>query len=256
MRVLAIMMFAAVPAFADVKSKPVEYDAEGTKCKGVLYYPDDAKGPLPAVIVFHDFRGLNDYAKKRAEMLAKEGYIGFCADVYGDGKTSEHPADAIEFMKAVRQNEKVWLGRAQAALKAIQAQPNVQKDKIATIGYCFGGTTSLMLAFSGADVKSTAVFHAGLPKVTPEQAKSVKGPILICQGAADAMLKEADVKAFRDVLDGAKAKYEYIEYPGATHSFTVEGVEKAMPEFKMKYDADADKKSWDSMMKLFKETLK
>ncbi len=256
MRTLMGLLMTATLAHAEVKSKVIEYDAEGTKCKGVMYYHDNVKGPLPCVIVFHDFRGLNDYAKKRAEMLAKEGYVAFAADVYGDGQTSEHPQEAMKFMNAVKENEKTWLARAQAALKIVQAQENVQKDKIATIGYCFGGTTALKLAFSGADVKSTAVFHAGLPKVTPEQANSVKGKILVCHGGADALIPESAIKEFRGVLDDAKTSYEFISYPGATHSFTVEGVEKAMPEFKMKYDADADKKSWDLMLKLFKETLK
>jgi dienelactone hydrolase len=170
--------------------------------------------------------------------------------MYGDGKTTEHPADAGKFAGEVRKNADTWLGRAKAAMTTLQAQPNVDKANISAIGYCFGGTTAMELLFSGADVKSVVVFHAGLPAMTDAKAKMAKGKLLVCHGAADSFIPDDKVKEFRQVLDKAGSKYDFISYPGATHSFTVEGVEKKMPM--LKYDADADKKSWESMLKWLK----
>ncbi|CAN5354331.1 dienelactone hydrolase family protein [soil metagenome] len=254
MRTLGLLMLTAMTTQAAVKSKVIEYDAGGTKSKGVLFWDDSVKGKLPGVIVFHEWWGLNDYAKKRAEMLAKEGYVAFCADMYGDGKTTDHPDDAGKFAGEVRKNADVWLKRAQAALAEIKKQPQVDDGKISAIGYCFGGTTAMQLFFNGADLKSVIVFHAGLPTITDEQAKKATGKLLICHGAADTFIPETVVKPFKEKLDKAGTKYEFVAYPGATHSFTVEGVEKKMPV--LKYDADADKKSWESMLKLLKETSK
>jgi dienelactone hydrolase len=254
MRVLFVLLLAAVPAFAEIKMTVVEYDVAGTKCKGVLYAPAAVKEPRPGVIVFHEWWGLNDYAKKRAELFAKEGYAAFCADMYGDGKTTVHPKEAGEFAGEVRKNQKVWLARAEGALKTLQAQPGVAKEKIAAVGYCFGGTTAMALGFSGAPVKAIAAYHAGLPAVTDAEAKAFKGSLFIGHGAADTFIPQKSIDAFRKVLDDAKTRYEFVAYPEATHSFTVEGVEKIMPA--LKYNAEADKKSWESTLKLFKETLK
>jgi dienelactone hydrolase len=254
MRALSVLLLAAVPALADVKSKLVEYDAAGTACKGMLYFPSNAKGPLPVVIVFHEWWGLNDYARKRAEMLAKEGYVAFCADMYGDGKTADHPDDAKKFMSAVAEKQDNWLARAQAALKAVKAQDGVDPERIHAMGYCFGGATALVLGLNSPEIKTVTMFHAGFPNVTAEQASKFKARLLVCHGGADVFIPAAKIEAFRKVLDEAKVNYEFVSYPGATHSFTVEGVEKKMPM--LKYDADADQKSWAAMLAVLKSPSK
>ncbi len=254
---LAILLtaWATTSVQAAVTSKEIEYDVNGTKCKGVLYYNPELSRTQAGVLVFHEWWGLNDDAKKRAKMVAEMGYAAFCADMYGDGKTTEHPADAKKFTTSLRENEKEWQARAEGALKVLQDQVFVDKTKIAAIGYCFGGTTALTLALSGADLKSVITFHAGLPAPTPEQAKRVKGQILVCNGADDGFIPAEAIKKFRDTLDAAKVKYEFVNHPGAVHSFTVKSAdEKNLPG--MKYNADADKKSWDAMTALLKETLK
>jgi dienelactone hydrolase len=249
---LAAAVAFAAPAGAAVKSQVVEYEFGGTKLKGVLYSPDGA-GKRPGVLVFHEWWGLNEYAKHRAEMLADLGYVAFCADMYGDGKTTEHPMEAGQFATAVRQNVDTWLGRARAALKVLKDQPNVDGSKIGAIGYCFGGSTALQLALAGEDIAAVAAFHAGLPPVTPEKAKNVKGSILLAQGGADANIPEAKNREFEKALKDAGVKIDLEMYPGATHSYTVPGIEKRVPQFK--YDEAADKKSWEQMKALFKQAL-
>lgn len=249
---LAVLLSAAA-AQAAVKTKVIEYDSAGTKAKGFLAYDDAATGKKPGVVVFHEWWGLDGYAKMRAEKLAELGYVAFCADLYGDGKTTEHPEEAGKFAGEVRKNQEQWLARGKAAVAELKKQPQVDGDKVAAIGYCFGGTTALVLAFAGEDLKAVAAFHAMPPGVTESQAKASKAKILVCHGGADTFIPETAVNKFKETLDKAGTKYEFISYPGVTHSFTVKGVEKKMPV--LKYDEDADKKSWESMKALFKETL-
>jgi dienelactone hydrolase len=256
MRAIAgvLMLSLAGSAGAAVQTKDIEYEANGTKLKGLLAYDDAATGKRPGVLVFHEWWGLNDYAKMRARQLAENGYVAFAADMYGAGKVTEHPEDARKMATAVRMNQAEWLGRAQAALKVLEEQENVDKDHLAAIGYCFGGTTALVLAASGAPLKAVSTFHAGLPPLTEEQAKKIKAKVLVNNGADDGFVPKESIDKFRKALDAAGVKYEFENYPGAVHSFTV-GHADTHGIKGMAYNEAADKKSWDLTMALFKETL-
>jgi dienelactone hydrolase len=251
---LFALFFAVGTVSAAVKTKEIEYDHDGTKLKGLLVFDDAGTGKRPGVLVFHEWWGLNDYAKKRASMLAELGYIAFCADMYGEGKVTEHPKEAGKMAQEVRMNAKLWQGRAQAALKVLQSQENVDGDKLAAIGYCFGGSTALTLAYTGAPLKAVTTFHAALPTPTDEQAKSIKARLLICHGADDGFVPQESIDKFKAAIDKAGVKYHFESYPGAVHSFTVPEADKK--EIKgMAYNEAADKKSWQQMQDLFKETL-
>jgi len=251
---LAAVALTAGVSQAGVTTKTVEYEFDGVKLKGFLAYDDAMKEKRPGVLVVHEWWGLDDYAKSRCKQLALLGYVAFAPDMYGDGKVTEHPDDARKMATMVRENVKVWRGRAEAGLKQLKAQPNVDGDKIAAIGYCFGGSTCLQLAYSGADLKAVATFHAALPKPTEGEAKAIKARILVCHGEADFFIQPDAVKAFRDALDAAKVKYEFVGYKDVFHSFTVPDADKHKIKG-MKYDMKADADSWDRMKKLFKETL-
>lgn len=251
---LAALALAAGTSQAAVVTKVVEYEFDGIKLKGYLAHDDAVKEKRPGVLVVHEWWGLNEYAKDRCKKLAELGYVAFAPDMYGDGKTTEHPDDARKFAGMVRENVKVWRGRAEAGLKQLKSQPNVDGDKLAAIGYCFGGSTCLQLAYAGADLKAVVTFHAALPKATPEEAKAIKPKILVCHGEADFFIPPEAVKAFRSALDEGKAKYEFVGYPDVVHSFTVPGADKVMIKG-MKYDKAADEDSWKRMLALFKETL-
>ncbi|MBA4187706.1 MAG: dienelactone hydrolase family protein [Planctomycetaceae bacterium] len=237
-----------------VVTKVVEYEYDGTKLKGFLAYDDALKGKLPGVLVTHEWWGLNDYARERCKKLAELGYVAFAVDMYGDGKTVDHPDDARKMATAVRENLKTWRGRAEAGLKQLIAQPNVDATKLAAIGYCFGGSTCLQLAYAGADLKAVATFHAALPTPTADEAKAIKPKLYIAHGADDAFIPEKAITAFKEGLDGAKVKYTFEAFPGVVHSFTVPEADKANIKG-MKYDKAADEKSWKEMLALFKETL-
>lgn len=252
---LAVVVLTAAASQAAVVTKTVEYEFDGVKLKGHVAYDDAAKEKRPGVLVVHEWWGLDDYAKGRCKQLADLGYVAFAPDMYGDGKVTEHPDDARKMATLTRSNAKVWRGRAEAGLKQLKAQPNVDGDKLAAIGYCFGGSTCLQLAYSGADLKAVATFHAAItPIPTDDEAKAVKGKLLICHGEADFFIKAEDIKVFRDALDKAKVKYEFVGYKDVFHSFTVPGADKHMIKG-MKYDKAADEDSWKRTLALFKETL-
>jgi dienelactone hydrolase len=245
----------ASPAFAAIKTSVVEYEYDGTKLKGYLAYDDAKSGKRPAIMVVHEWWGLNDYAKERATKLAEMGYVAFAADMYGDGKTTEHPEDAGKMATAVRMNVKSWLGRANAGLDVLRKNEFVDSGKIAVIGYCFGGSTALQVGLSGADVKAVVSFHGALPAATAEQAKSSKAKILVCHGADDKFISEKSIESFQIAMKDGGAKFQFEAYPGAVHSFTVKDIEKkGVPG--LAYNQDADKKSWASMKALFDEVFK
>jgi dienelactone hydrolase len=251
---MAVVTLTSGLSPAAVVTKTIDYEYDGTKLKGFLAYDDSVKEKRPGVLVVHEWWGLNDYAKERCKKLAELGYVAFAVDMYGDGVSVTHPDDAGKMATAVRNNLKTWRGRAETGLKQLTSQPNVDPTKIAAIGYCFGGSTALQLAYSGADVKAVATFHASLPTATPEEAKAIKGKLLICNGADDSFIPEKSIVAFKEALDKGGVKYTFENFPGAVHSFTVPSADKEGLKG-MKYDKAADEKSWKMMLELFKETL-
>ncbi|HVJ87720.1 MAG TPA: dienelactone hydrolase family protein [Caulifigura sp.] len=235
-----------------VQTKTISYKHGNKEFKGFLAWDDASSAKRPGILVVHEWWGLNDYARERAKQLASEGYIAFAADMYGDGKTTEHPDEAGKMAAMVRQNADDWVARATEALNVLKAQPQCDASKLAAIGYCFGGSTALQLAFSGADLKAVASFHGALPVPTADQVKKTKATLLICHGAKDSFIKDETIQAFRNALDAGGADWEMDYYAGAVHSFTVKDADK-VGNPGMKYDAKADQRSWARMQALLKE---
>jgi len=256
---VAVLFGSAAVVHAEVKTKKVEYKFDGITFIGQIAWDDASKDKRPGVLVVHEWWGLDDYAKMRAEQLAKMGYVAFACDMYGDGKSveasKEHAKDAGEMSSMVRKNADVWRGRAKEALKVLADFEFTDKDRLAAMGYCFGGSTAIQLAATGADLKAIATFHAGLPKLKPEDAKSIKCKVLVCHGADDKFIAADAITGFKKSLTEAKVPLDFQEYPGAVHSFTVKGSEKHKIDG-MAYNKDADEKSWASMTALFADVLK
>ena len=251
---LAALLTLTGTAAADVKKTPVDYQFDGVTLKGELYFDDALPGKLPGVLVVHEWWGLNDYARGRATELAKLGYAAFACDMYGDGKVTEHPSDATKMSGDVRKNIAVWQGRAKAALAAMAKQDKVDATKMAAIGYCFGGSTALQLASTGADLKAVATFHAALPAFTPEQAKAITAKVLVTHGADDKFISPESIEKFKAALAAAKVPLDFRDYAGAVHSFTVPDAGRHNNPG-MVYNEKADKESWAAMKELFKATL-
>jgi dienelactone hydrolase len=249
-----VLLALAAPGRAEVKTKPVEYEYGGVKLKGLLAWDDAVKGKRPGVLVVHEWWGLNSHAKERAEKLAGLGYVAFACDMYGDGQVTDHPKKASEMASAVRANLKAWQGRAKAGLEQLARDERVDPKRLGAIGFCFGGSTALQLAYTGADLAAVVTFHAALPEPTEAQAKAIKPAILVCHGADDPFIPEKAIKAFRAALDGAKVGYQFVSYKGAKHSFTVPGIDKVGVKG-LQYDEKADTESWRAMTDHFRKAF-
>ena len=249
---IIVSAFAAI-ATAEVKIDRVEYKAGNTKLKGWIAYDDDAKGKRPGVVVVHEWWGLTDYMKTRARMLAEAGYVAFAADMYGDGKKTEHPKEAGEWAGAVGANHEIALDRFNAALDQLKANFHVDHDHIAAIGYCFGGSVVLGMAMNGADLDGVVTFHAGLP-TTPATGK-INAKILVCHGAADEMATAEQIETFQKNLTTAGADWEFISYGNAKHSFTNPDADKHGISG-LAYNEVADKRSWKTALDFLAEVTK
>ena len=252
----AVMMFLVLRtgvAAAEVKLDRVEYKAGDTKLKGWIAYDDDAKGKRPGVIVVPEWWGLNDYTTTRARMLAEAGYVAFAADMYGDGKVTEHPQEAGEWAGAVGANKEVASQRFNAAIAQLKGNAHVNPEHIAAIGYCFGGSVVLGMAMSGADLDGVVSFHGGLP--TEPAIGKITASILVCHGAADAMATSEQIQTFQKNLADAGADWEFIAYGNAKHSFTNPGADThGIPG--LAYNEEADKRSWKTALDFLAEVTK
>lgn len=246
-------MVCATSAHAAIRIEPVEYKQGDTTLRGQLAYDDAAKGKRPGVLVVHEWWGLNDYAKSRAKMLAEAGYVALAIDMFGDGKTTEHPEEAGQWAGAVAQNRQVGIDRFNAAHDVLKKNERVDSNHIAAIGYCFGGGTVLTMALLGADLDGVASFHGSLPQ--EPVAGKVTASILVCHGAADSFISAEQVATFQKNLADAGADWEFISYSGAKHGFTNPDADKrGMPP--LAYNAKADKRSWQTLLNFLAEVCK
>jgi len=246
---MAISLFGlAVSAVAQaaVQGKEVSYRANGTTLKGYIAYDDAVKGKRPGVLVVHEWWGHNEYARKRARMLAKLGYTALAVDMYGDGKQAHHPDDAGKFATEVSKNMPMAKARFEAGMNLLRKEKSVDAKKIAAVGYCFGGGVVLNMARQGEDLKGVLSFHGSLGTESPAQPGKIKARIVSFSGEADPMISADSVTAFKKEMDAAKANYRVVTYPGAKHSFTNPGADELGKKFKLPlaYNAAADKDSW------------
>lgn len=241
-------------ASAEVQTKDVPYKHGDVDCVGFLAYDDAIEGPRPGVLVVHEWWGLNEYAKDRCKQLAELGYVAFAADMYGQGQVTEHPKTAGEMAGKVRANVAQWRARAFAALDTLKNQPQCDAQKLAAIGYCFGGSTALQLALADADLKAVASFHGGLPVPTEDEARHISGEVLICNGADDSFISAKSIDDFQAPLKKAGVKYKFINYPGARHGFTVPDADTKGLDG-LRYNKAADEQSWAELKELFARTL-
>ncbi len=239
-------------AWAAVKTERIDYKHGNTALQGYLAYDDASTAKRPGVIVVHEWKGLNDYAQKRAEQLAGLGYVAFAIDMYGKGVLAKDHEEARRLSGMYFNDRKLMRDRAAAGLAVLQKHQFVDRTRIAAIGYCFGGTTVLEMARAGMDLKGVASFHGNL--TTPIPAASIKPALLVLQGADDSATFSG-VVAFQEEMKKAKANWEMNIYGGAVHGFTVPTAGND-PSSGMAYDAQADRRSWETLMDFFNEILK
>ncbi|HET6460188.1 MAG TPA: dienelactone hydrolase family protein [Syntrophales bacterium] len=254
---LLLILSVAGIALAESKivGREVSYDARGVVMKGYLAYDENIKTKRPGVLVVHEWWGLNDYARKRALMLAELGYAALAVDMYGEGKVATHPDEAGKFSSELMKNFDVGKARFMAAMDFLKGEPTVDPARIAAIGYCFGGGIVLNMARQGVDLRGVASFHGNLTAVKPAQPGSVKAKILVLHGADDKFVTKGQVEAFENEMKAAGADFKFVSYPGAGHSFTNPDADELGKKYNIPiaYNRDADKKSWEELKKFLRD---
>ena len=240
-------------AHAKLVTRTVSYEQNGTKLEGYLAYDDSAtvKGKVPGVVVFPEWWGLTDYIKSRTEQLANMGYVAFAADMYGDGQTTTQEAKAKEFVSKFY-GKPLMAERAQAALDQLLKTGMVDESKVAAIGFCFGGSTSLALAYTGAPLAGVVTFHGGLIPAPADAAEKTKAKFLILHGALDPLVNKETVDGFLKSMNNEKLYFQFVEYSGAVHAFTNPDADKFHLDG-IAYNAEAATRSWNQMKIFFGE---
>ena len=241
--------------FAEVVTVELKYSHGDTEMRGMLAYDDASTEARPGVLVIHEWWGQNEYPRERARQLAALGYTALAVDMYGDGKTASHPDDAGKFASAVGGDLPLAKARFEAALATLREQPTVADDKIAAIGYCFGGGVLLNMARLGTDIDGVVSYHGSVASNNPAGPGDIKTRVLVFNGADDPLVTAEQIAGFKSEMDAAGANYEFVNYPGVTHSFTNPGADAKAKEFglPLAYDADADKDSWTRTQAFFDE---
>lgn len=249
---LALLGTLAGAAHAKVVTKSVTYRSAGVTCEGFLAYDDAQTGKRPGVLIAHQWLGLTNYEKARAVQLASLGYVAFALDLYGKGNLPKDAAAAGPLAGTFKANRTLWRQRANDGLKALEAQPQVDTSKIAAIGYCLGGGTVLELARSGAPVKGIVSFHGSLDTPTPEDARNIKGRVLILHGASDPYSPLPTVVGLSDEMTKAGVPFQIVLYSQTVHSFTQPDAGND-PSKGAAYNADSDQRSFAAMLRFFDE---
>jgi dienelactone hydrolase len=245
------------PTEPKLKEQNITYTIDTITMDGYIVYDENIQGKRPAVLVVHEWWGLNDYPKMRARELAKLGYFAFAIDMYGNGKRADNPTDSGNLSTPFYQDPEMAKRRFDAAMEQLKSYAEADKDKIAAIGYCFGGGVLLNVARLGEDIDGVVSFHGSLIG-TPANKDLLKAKILVCHGAADPFVPQEQVDQFKKQMDSINADYTFKAYANATHAFTNPDATAAGQKFNIPfaYNAAADSASWKDMKEFFDRIFK
>lgn len=256
--VIAVLLCLPVLVNAKVVGEEIAYQSDAVELKGYLAYDDEFQAKRPGVLVVHEWWGHNDYVRKRARMLAKLGYTALALDMYGNGKQADHPDEAGKFAGEVRKNMAEAERRFRAALAQLRIHPTVDPEKVAAIGYCFGGGIVLEMTRRGLDLDGVVSFHGSLSTSHPAKKGKVKAKLLVLNGDADPLTTPEQIKAFKQEMTEAGVDFTFIGYPGAKHAFTNPEADRLGEQFNMPlaYNPIADKQSLAVMQRFLEELFK
>lgn len=258
-RLPAAVLIAALTACTpdrpqSLDTRELTYRQDGTELRGFVAYPAGQEA-RPGVLVVHEWWGHNDHARQQARRLAESGYVGFALDMYGSGRVTTHPDSAQAFVAEAMRDPAVLAARFNAALEELKRDPRVDADRIAAIGYCFGGAVVLGMARAGVDLDAVVSFHGALPMSPPVDSGAVRARVVVLTGAADPMIPPEQVEAFTQQMRAAGARIDVESYPGVLHSFTNPRADSVgMPG--LGYDAEADRRSWETMLRTLSEAFR
>ena len=236
-------------------TRDLDYRCDDVNLRGYLAWKDDAAGPRPGVLVFHEGVGLGEFAMERARRLADLGYIALAADMFGDRRQARNLQQVATLVGGLRAEPEKLRARGRSALVTLADQPDVDTSRLAAIGFCFGGSVALELARDGTDLKAVVSFHGALATKMPAQPGRVKASVLVLTGAEDPLAPPDQVTAFENEMrEGQVRDWQVISYGNTLHGFTNPAADGSMMRTAL-YSGQADRRSWASMKSLFDEVL-
>ena len=240
-----------------LETKSVSFMADGKELLGHLAWDTEIEVERPGVLVFPEWWGLNDYIKKRTEQVALLGYFAMGVDMYGNGKTADHPEEAGSLMNGVFGDLDTLKTRVEAAYQVLKDQKLVDSNRLGAIGYCFGGALVLNMARFGMDLQGVVSFHGVLDSMQKPGPGEVKAKILVCHAAADEFIPDEAIVNFKKEMEEASADFEFVDYQGALHGFTNPAADERGKAFNLPlaYDEKADLQSWQAMESHFEKVF-
>lgn len=252
--ITAMGLLFANPARGEIVTKSIEYKHGDTVLEGYLAYDNTMKAPQPGVMLVHEWWGLTDHMKNMTKQVAEMGYVAFAVDMYGKGVVTDKTDKAGQLSGQFKDKDALRRERLKAGFDAFAAVPQVDKTRIGAIGFCFGGTCVLHMAYGGLEVKGVVSFHGSLVPPAESDAGKIKAKILVLHGADDPLVSPESIKAFQDGVRKAKADWQMLYFGNAVHSFTNPGADKVGIEG-VKYDAKTDARSRQQMKLFFDEVF-
>ena len=216
----AAIVLQAGAAQAAMKTQWIDYKQGSTALSGYLVYDDAVQGRRPGVLMIHDRSGFSPGTLADAEMIARLGYVVFAEDIFGKGVVPKTVPEMMDTIAIYDKDRPLMRARALAGLDVLKAQPMVDPSKLASVGYCFGGTTGIELIETGAPLLGFVSVHGAFQNFAPEAAKNIKGRVLILHGAEDPVAPMAELNAVISQFRAAKVDFEVNLYSGAAHAFT------------------------------------
>jgi dienelactone hydrolase len=248
-RTALALALAVLPVTA---GQPLAYSDGPVPLAGYLARPAQTKTPVPGVVIIHQWMGLTAHERKVADDLAALGYVALAADIYGEGAHPKNVEEAGALAGRYKGDRELYRRRITAAINALRAQAGVDSQRLAVIGYCFGGTGALEAARAGLPVKGVVSFHGGLDFPADRAITPISAKILVCHGAEDPFVPGKDVVLFQEEMKKAKADCTFIAYAGAVHAFTQKEA-GSDPGKGAAYQEAAARRSWQHMKDFFAE---
>ena len=252
--VLGMLCLASGSASAAMIADKVPYSVGGDKFEGIIVYDDSVAGKRPAVLMAPNFMGVTENAVTKAKLLAGNKYVYFIVDIFGVGKQPKDYKGAVAAMTGLMKDVPAQRARTNKALDVFLAEAGkrnlIDADKIAAIGFCFGGANVLELARSGRDIKGVVTYHGTLTTPNPADAKNIKAKVLVLHGAPDPVSPKAQRDALEAELTAAGVDYQIVAFAGAYHSFTNPEAKAAKRSI---YDAKVTKRAYAMMSDFFNE---
>lgn len=246
------------PKTPKLKEENITYKIDSLTMDGYIVYDENTEGKRPAILVVHEWWGLNDYAKSRARQLAELGYIAMAIDMYGNGRRADNPTDAGNLAMPFYKDPAMAKKHFDAALNKFRSYAQVDSTNMAGIGYCFGGGVLLNLSRMGEPLKGIASFHGTMPFI-PASNNLLKTKTLVCNGENDtAFVPPASIALFKKQMDSIGASYTFQNYANATHAFSNPAATALGQKFNLPiaYNATADSASWNDMKIFFKDLFR